>query len=1132
MKLKHLLIGMLAFVAAVSCKEDQPVETPTLKVSETSLSFAAEGGEKSFNLTANLDWTATPDADWLSVEPTSGKGSDKATAIKVTADENTTAEARTATVKVKAGALSETISVTQAKKEATEPEQPEQPKAATIKDFVKEYVKIIDVWTNNVGVVNVVGGVGAKNDANDVQNAHYVPDDTKVVVGDVEYTLADAVELASRSYLLLRGYDGNDTKTFGRNLPIAKLEKAYTLDDALPATHSYTWGQYPYAERTNGGDFKMVTSEGAFELMKVDILDDYSHRHTNFPGQGGALSNFCAYTGGYLAGYDGCCCVKRIMMAYAHFFKYMLDNNLQDATGVSADQTFDAPLFGVPAEPEQPEPSVPAIEAGPYWIMGTKDNVTKVMSPLAAEKNYGYAPSEEAVDGKSYAKNVFTFAAVEGGFTIADASGRYYYQEKGTTYKTFNAGTDGKLPGCVWTVAKNADETYTIVNKESGKTIRYAEDTYTSFGVYTDEEANGSVLVNLVKADSPLEDKPAEPEQPAVDVPWTVGTAAYSDLATIDGTANVPVLKLGKSDAVGTATIKIPAGTTTVKFSAVAWKGKSTKLTFSAEGLGTIHEVTLKGNDGATSTAPYTITTDGSEVQNINVYALVANINNGTPAPLPTELVVTVTTDATNYRAILWGFEFGTDIPTTPEQPKAATIKDFATEYVKLIDVWQANVGTVNYLKGVGEAGDANDMYNAHYIPENTKVTVDGKEYNLADVLELAERSYLLVRGWDGNSTTAGKGTFPTIEGTSMDTELSETHKYAWGASPYNETGKTEAGNKVTGNGGGFRMGDPNTLDGVEAVKLDVLDNFAQRHVNYPIKNSAISNMCGYSTGQLAGYYGCFSAKRALLTYAYFFKYMLDNNLTDAKSISADQTFNTYLFGPDATAEKPQQPEQPQEPVVLAEWLFTKANLNTYADSFGGTKGVKDNTAGDGGMRIAANVSGTGYISYVQIDKTALDPDKKVQRTVGSTGHPYATGGWVGDYWLFTFGDKAIAKSSKVSIKYITRSSKTGMKYWRLEYLDGTEWKPAMATKTVKLTDGTEVDCNIEMNADGSTNVEVDVVVEYANDTAEPCFRMLSLSVEKAEGTGPLEAINTGTSRIAGAEGTSPVITLISAPTK
>ena len=230
--------------------------------------------------------------------------------------------------------------------------------------------------------------------------------------------------------------------------------------------------------------------------------------------------------------------------------------------------------------------------------------------------------------------------------------------------------------------------------------------------------------------------------------------------------------------------------------------------------------------------------------------------------------------------------------------------------------------------------------------------------------------------------------------------------------------------------------------------------------------------------------------------------------------------------------DQPAEPEQPETPesVVLAEWLFSKTNLNTYADSFGGTNGVKDNTAGDGGMKIAANVSGTGYISYVQIDKTALDPDKKVQRTVGGTGHPYVTGGWAGDYWLFTFGDKAIAKSSKVSISYITRTSKTGMKYWRLEYLDGTEWKPAMATKTVKLTDGTEVDCNIEMNADGSTNVEVDVVVEYANDTAEPCFRMLCLANEQASGNGPLEAINGGTSRIAGAEGTSPVIKLVSAP--
>ena len=269
-----------------------------------------------------------------------------------------------------------------------EPEQPEpdptpDPNTVTIKEFMTEYVKLIDVWQSNVGTVNVTAGIGAAGNENDVENAHYIPDDTKLKVGEVEYNLADALEVASRSYLLLRGYDGNDTKTYGRNLPIAKLAAAYTVDQIVPETHAYTWGSYPYAERTNGGAFKMVTSEGEFERCKIDLLDDYSHRHTNYPlGTGGAISNFCGYTGGYLAGYDGCCCAKRITLAYAYFFKYMLDNNLQDATTISADQVFEAPLFGepAPAEPEQPE--TPALagagtEADPY-VLSTAEHMVQM----------------------------------------------------------------------------------------------------------------------------------------------------------------------------------------------------------------------------------------------------------------------------------------------------------------------------------------------------------------------------------------------------------------------------------------------------------------------------------------------------------------------------------------------------------------------------------------------------------------------------------------------------------------------------------------------------------------------------------------------------------------------------------
>ena len=81
-------------------------------------------------------------------------------------------------------------------------------------------------------------------------------------------------------------------------------------------------------------------------------------------------------------------------------------------------------------------------------------------------------------------------------------------------------------------------------------------------------------------------------------------------------------------------------------------------------------------------------------------------------------------------------------------------------------------------------------------------------------------------------------------------------------------------------------------------VKLDWLDNYAFRNVNYPIAlgGGAIANLAGY-VGRLDGYYGCACAMRGLITYAFFFKYMLDNNLEDAKSISAEQIFRTELFG-------------------------------------------------------------------------------------------------------------------------------------------------------------------------------------------------------------------------------------------
>ena len=119
MKIKHLLIGMLAMAASVACKQEEPVVEPVLEVNKTAVALAATAGESTFNVTANNAWTASADADWVSLDPASGVASKDAVTVKVTAEDNTATEARVATVTVKSGEIARTIKVNQAAAEAT-----------------------------------------------------------------------------------------------------------------------------------------------------------------------------------------------------------------------------------------------------------------------------------------------------------------------------------------------------------------------------------------------------------------------------------------------------------------------------------------------------------------------------------------------------------------------------------------------------------------------------------------------------------------------------------------------------------------------------------------------------------------------------------------------------------------------------------------------------------------------------------------------------------------------------------------------------------------------------------------------------------------------------------------------------
>ena len=243
--------------------------------------------------------------------------------------------------------------------------------------------------------------------------------------------------------------------------------------------------------------------------------------------------------------------------------------------------------------------------------------------------------------------------------TIEMKSGYCEKLEKDTTTPKFSVSTETltakaadksvsfDVRGNVkWTVA--SDNAAYKVSPESGDgngtvTVSFAENTTDKDVTVkltvstTAEVATKSYTVTLTHKGVSA----AGTEDFSSSVEWTLGTNAYSDKATINGVEDVPVLKIGTSKNAGTATLKIPAGTTKVSFYGVAWKGKTATIKASV-GETQVATQALTANVGATSNAPYKLTVEDTDKYTITL-----------PAKLEADTDVTVTT-TTNARAILF----------------------------------------------------------------------------------------------------------------------------------------------------------------------------------------------------------------------------------------------------------------------------------------------------------------------------------------------------------------------------------------------------------------------------------------------------------------------------------------------
>ena len=199
---------------------------------------------------------------------------------------------------------------------------------------------------------------------------------------------------------------------------------------------------------------------------------------------------------------------------------YKLTATLKNAEGQEASVSFDhfiPKADGLPA----------TLADGTYVIVA--GNLT--MSSLAADKSYGYPTATEVTvaDGKvsgHVAADVLTIKNVDGGFTIQDAQGRYFYL-KGT-YNSFNVDATAPAEGHVFSILVK-DGKYLIQNNLDKKTLAYST-SYSSWGCYPELTDDHTSLVDIIAATAPSAD--AAPEAPGYDptgkTPAEIVDAAYA----------------------------------------------------------------------------------------------------------------------------------------------------------------------------------------------------------------------------------------------------------------------------------------------------------------------------------------------------------------------------------------------------------------------------------------------------------------------------------------------------------------------------------------------------------------------------------------------------------------------------
>ena len=599
MKLRNLFMAVVAGAAMlVGCNKEVDLGPAKLALDQTTLAFEAAGGSQTVSVTATRDWAVSGVPDWVALSATSGKAAVEAQPVKITVAQNAEYN-RSATIVFTIGFARTSLTINQAGPEG------------------------------------------------EIDNGDGTLENPFNVAGVLEYTRSLPADQASENNVFFQGKISKVTTTFEASSTYGNA--TFYVVDEDGGESFYVYQTYYLGNRKwKSGDTDV--KEGDEVIICGKVVNFKGNTPETVSKGGSFIYSLNGKSEGGAPGDDDY--TKAEAKTVAEFIQLADETKYYKLTGkvskfnktyCSFDLTDDSGtiyVFSV-LDAYKTDEWKNKIKnggtitiAGKYEYYASKEQHEVVNAAIleysdgeGGDEDYSKAEAKtvaefiQLADKSTYYKltgTVSKFNPTYCSFDLTDASGTIYVYSVLAAYKTDEWKNKIKDGGTITIAGKY--EYY--ANKSQHEVVDAA------ILEYTDGQGGG---------DEPGGNEP-EGGIYASSVTWTLGDKAYSEKAIVNDVENVPVLKLGTSSKIGTATLTIPSGATKITFYAVSWSGKPSKLVFK-NGDTELGSVSPAANTGLANSSPYTLTVTDADKYEIAVSGATS---------------ITVQTDGSNKRAALF----------------------------------------------------------------------------------------------------------------------------------------------------------------------------------------------------------------------------------------------------------------------------------------------------------------------------------------------------------------------------------------------------------------------------------------------------------------------------------------------